>query len=297
MQSKQGEINTMQAVARGNWKAYWQLARLDRPIGSLLLLWPTLWALWLAAGGFPGWRLLAVFVLGVWLMRSAGCVINDFADRRVDGHVRRTARRPLPAGLLSVRQALGFFVLLVVAAFVLVLTLNRFTILLSVAGLGLAVVYPFMKRVTHLPQLVLGLAFSWAIPMAWAAVQGTLMPVTWLLFAANVLWTIAYDTWYAMVDRDDDLRIGVRSTAILFGRYDRLIIQLLQAAALGCLLLAGSLSALGWPWYVGLAVAAALFVRQSWWTRERDRDACFRAFLDNNQVGAVIFIGLWLALL
>lgn len=287
----------MQAVEVGNWKAYWQLARLDRPIGSLLLLWPTLWALWLAAGGWPGVRLLGVFVVGVWLMRSAGCVINDFADRKVDGHVRRTARRPLPAGLLSERQALGFFALLVLLSFGLVLTLNPFTILLSFAGLGLAVVYPFMKRVTHLPQVVLGLAFSWAIPMAWGAVQGTLTPVTWLLFAANVLWTIAYDTWYAMVDREDDLRIGVRSTAILFGRYDRLIIQLLQAGALACLWVAGCLSQLGWPWYAGLLVAAGLFVRQSWLTRQRERDACFRAFLENNQVGAVVFIGLWLALL
>lgn len=221
------------------WQAYWQLARLDKPIGSLLLLWPTLWSLWLAAGGWPGWQLLVVFVAGVWLMRSAGCVINDYADRHVDGHVKRTAARPLPAGRLGGRQALAFFGVLVLAAFALVLTLNRYTILLSLVGLLLAVVYPFMKRITHLPQLVLGLAFSWAIPMAWAAVQGQLGPVTWLLFLANALWTVAYDTYYAMVDRDDDLRIGVKSTAILFGRHDRHIIVALQAAML--LALAGRL--------------------------------------------------------
>ncbi len=279
------------------WQAYWQLARLDKPIGSLLLLWPTLWSLWLAAGGWPGWQLLVVFVAGVWLMRSAGCVINDYADRHVDGHVKRTAARPLPAGRLGGRQALAFFGVLVLAAFALVLTLNRYTILLSLVGLLLAVVYPFMKRITHLPQLVLGLAFSWAIPMAWAAVQGQLGLVTWLLFLANALWTVAYDTYYAMVDRDDDLRIGVKSTAILFGRHDRHIIVALQAAMLLALVLVGWLAALGWPFSVALLVCAGLFIQQAWSTRRRERDACFRAFLGNNRVGAVIFIGIALSLL
>lgn len=279
------------------WQAYWQLARLDKPIGSLLLLWPTLWSLWLAAGGWPGWQLLAVFIAGVWLMRSAGCVINDYADRHLDGHVKRTAARPLPAGRLGSRQALVFFAVLVLASFVLVLTLNRYTIALSLVGLLLAVVYPFMKRVTNLPQLVLGLAFSWAIPMAWAAVRGELVLTTWLLFLANALWTVAYDTYYAMVDRDDDLRIGVKSTAILFGRHDRTIILLLQAGMLVCLAVVAVISALGWPFMLAWCVAGGLFAEQYWSTRLRERDRCFQAFLGNNRVGAVLFAGIVLSLL
>lgn len=285
----------MQLVTRTPWAAYWQLARMDKPIGTLLLLWPTLWALWLASAGQPDWWALLVFTLGVFLMRSAGCVINDYADRHVDGHVKRTALRPLPAGRLTTRQALLFFAALVGLSFLLVLTLNRFTIALSLVGLVLAVLYPFMKRVTHLPQLVLGLAFSWSIPMAWAAVTGDLAWNTGLLFMANATWTVAYDTYYAMVDRDDDVRIGVKSTAILFGRHDLRIIALLQLATLLLLLLVGWLQALPWPFYGSLLVAAGLFAQQGWSARGRDREACFRAFLANNWVGAVIFLGIFLS--
>ena len=285
----------MQAVTTWPWRAYWQLARMDKPIGTLLLLWPTLWSLWLASAGSPPlWPLLAMG-LGVVLMRAAGCVINDYADRQVDGHVQRTAQRPLPAGQLTARQALVFFVLLAGLAFLLVLTLNRQTIALSVVGLLLAVIYPFMKRVTHLPQLVLGLAFSWSIPMAWVAVANELTVTTWLLFGANVLWTIAYDTYYAMVDREDDRRIGVKSTAILFGQYDLLMIALLQVTTLLILLLVGWLQQLNGLFYASVLVAAALFVYQGVSARNRDRQACFQAFLANNWVGCVIFGGILLS--
>ena len=285
----------MQAVTTWPWRAYWQLARMDKPIGTLLLLWPTLWSLWLASAGSPPlWPLLAMG-LGVVLMRAAGCVINDYADRQVDGHVQRTAQRPLPAGQLTARQALVFFALLVGLAFLLVLTLNRQTIALSVVGLLLAVIYPFMKRVTHLPQLVLGLAFSWSIPMAWVAVANELTVTTWLLFGANVLWTIAYDTYYAMVDREDDRRIGVKSTAILFGQYDLLMIALLQVTTLLTLLLVGWLQQLNGLFYASVLMAAALFVYQGVSARNRDRQACFQAFLANNWVGCVIFGGILLS--
>ena len=285
----------MQAVTTWPWRAYWQLARMDKPIGTLLLLWPTLWSLWLASAGSPPlWPLLAMG-LGVVLMRAAGCVINDYADRQVDGHVQRTAQRPLPAGQLTARQALVFFVLLVGLAFLLVLTLNRQTIALSVVGLLLAVIYPFMKRVTHLPQLVLGLAFSWSIPMAWVAVANELTVTTWLLFGANVLWTIAYDTYYAMVDREDDRRIGIKSTALLFGQYDLLMIALLQVTTLLTLLLVGWLQQLNGLFYASVLMAAALFVYQGVSARNRDRQACFQAFLANNWVGCVIFGGILLS--
>lgn len=285
----------MQAVTIWPWRAYWQLARMDKPIGTLLLLWPTLWSVWLASAGSPPlWPLLAMG-LGVVLMRAAGCVINDYADRQVDGHVQRTAQRPLPAGQLTARQALVFFALLVGLAFLLVLTLNRQTIALSVVGLLLAVIYPFMKRVTHLPQLVLGLAFSWSIPMAWVAVANELTLTTWLLFGANVLWTIAYDTYYAMVDREDDRRIGVKSTALLFGQYDLLMIALLQVTTLLILLLVGWVQQLNGLFYASVLVAAALFVYQGVSARNRDRQACFQAFLANNWVGCVIFGGILLS--
>ncbi len=285
----------MQAVTTWPWRAYWQLARMDKPIGTLLLLWPTLWSLWLASAGSPPlWPLLAMG-LGVVLMRAAGCVINDYADRQVDGHVQRTAQRPLPAGQLTARQALVFFVLLAGLAFLLVLTLNCQTIALSVVGLLLAVIYPFMKRVTHLPQLVLGLAFSWSIPMAWVAVANELTLTTWLLFGANVLWTIAYDTYYALVDREDDRRIGIKSTALLFGQYDLLMIALLQVTTLLTLLLVGWLQQLNGLFYASVLVAAALFVYQGVSARNRDRQACFQAFLANNWVGCVIFGGILLS--
>ncbi|SIO20511.1 4-hydroxybenzoate octaprenyltransferase [Salinivibrio sp. ES.052] len=276
--------------------AFGQLARLDRPIGTLLLLWPTLWALFLAADGMPSLLTLVVFVLGVYMMRAAGCVINDYADRHFDGHVKRTKDRPLPAGRISEKEALGFFIMLVFGAFLLVLTQNRLTIQLSFVGVALAFIYPFMKRYTHLPQLVLGLAFSWAIPMAFAAAQNALPPVVWLLFLANICWTIAYDTLYAMVDRDDDVKIGIKSTAILFGCWDKATVGGLQLLTLGLLMLAGQWLALSPAYQWSLLAAFALFVYQQYLARERERMACFKAFLNNNYVGLVIFIGVLLGI-
>ncbi len=277
--------------------AYHRLMRTDKPIGALLLLWPTLWALWLATPGTPPLTILMVFVAGVWLMRAAGCVINDYADRKFDGHVKRTANRPLPGGAVTEREALTLFALLVVTAFLLVLTLNTMTILLSVAGLALAWVYPFMKRYTHLPQVVLGAAFGWAIPMAFAAVSESLPLSCWLMFLANILWAVAYDTQYAMVDRDDDVKIGVKSTAILFGRYDKLIIGLLQAGVVALMVAIGVLNGLGGAWYWAILLAAALFVFQQKLIAGREREACFRAFMNNNYVGLVLFLGLMLSVM
>lgn len=273
-------------------EAFWQLTRMNRPIGSLLLLWPTLWALFLAADGLPDWHVLIVFVLGVIFMRSAGCVINDFADRKVDGHVKRTANRPLPSGLISSKEALSLFAVLVVCSFLLVLTMNTLTIMLSGIGIVLAIAYPFMKRVTYLPQFVLGLAFSWAIPMAYAAESNQVPPEAWLLFVINALWTIAYDTQYAMVDRDDDVKIGIKSTAILFGRYDKTIIGLLQLSVLALLIVLGSQLALSGIYYWGILAAAGFFVYQQWLIKGREREACFKAFLNNNYVGGLIFIAI-----
>lgn len=278
-------------------KAYWQLTRMDRPIGSLLLLWPTLWALFLAADGLPDLHVLVVFVLGVVMMRAAGCVINDYADRNFDGHVKRTKARPLPSGLVTEKEALALFGLLVLGAFLLVLTLDPLTIKLSVVAVLLASVYPFMKRYTHMPQLVLGMAFSWAIPMAYAAQSGELPPVAWMLFLANVAWTVAYDTLYAMVDRDDDLKIGIKSSAILFGRVDKIAVGILQLATVLLLVLVGDLSGLSAIYYWFLLAASALFVYQQWLARGRERDPCFKAFLNNNYVGMLVFTGIALAVL
>ncbi len=278
-------------------RAYWQLTRMDRPIGSLLLLWPTIWALILAARGMPDWKVLAVFVIGVFAMRSAGCVINDFADRKVDGHVKRTAQRPLPAGKVTAREAFTLFLVLSLLSFLLVLTMNPLTIKLSFAGLVLAFIYPFMKRYTHLPQFFLGLAFSWSIPMAWAAQAGELPLVAWYLFVINVLWTVAYDTQYAMVDRDDDLLIGVKSTAILFGRFDKLIIGVLQLLTVAMLIALGYSYQLGASYYWGLLAASGLFVYQQHLIRHRERMPCFQAFLNNNYVGMAIAAGLFISFL
>ena len=272
---------------------YWQLARLDRPIGSLLLLWPTWWALWLAARGWPGLHLFAVFTLGVLLMRAAGCAINDFADRNIDGHVKRTAQRPLATGQVTPAGALALFAGLCLAAFALVLTTNKLTILLSLPAVVLAFCYPFAKRYTHLPQVVLGAAFSMGIPMAFAASTNEVPPQAWLLYTANLLWTVAYDTFYAMVDRDDDVKIGVKSTAVLFGELDRAMTGALQLLVLFALLLVGQRFDLGAAYFAGLVVAAALFGYQQWLIRERQRDACFRAFLNNNWVGAAVFFGIF----
>ncbi|MCG6405089.1 4-hydroxybenzoate octaprenyltransferase [Vibrio fluvialis] len=276
-------------------RAYWQLTRMDRPIGSLLLLWPTIWALILAARGMPDLKVLAVFVIGVFAMRSAGCVINDFADRKVDGHVKRTAQRPLPAGKVTAREAFTLFLVLSLLSFLLVLTMNPLTIKLSFAGLVLAFIYPFMKRYTHLPQFFLGLAFSWSIPMAWAAQAGELPLVAWYLFVINVLWTVAYDTQYAMVDRDDDLLIGVKSTAILFGRFDKLIIGVLQLLTVAMLITLGYSYQLGASYYWGLLAASGLFVYQQHLIRHRERMPCFQAFLNNNYVGMAIAVGLFIS--
>ncbi|WP_236250523.1 4-hydroxybenzoate octaprenyltransferase [Microbulbifer sp. ALW1] len=271
---------------------YWQLARLDRPIGSLLLLWPTWWALWIAAKGWPGLHLFAVFTLGVILTRAAGCAINDFADRGIDGHVKRTNQRPLATGAATPRGALMLFAGLMLLAFLLVLTTNTLTILMSLPALALAFCYPFAKRYTHLPQVVLGAAFSMGIPMAFAAVTGEIPATAWLIFTANLLWTVAYDTFYAMVDRDDDLKIGVKSTAILFGDMDRIMTACLQGMVIVALLMLAGRADLGGLYYAGVAVAAGLFGYQQWLIRDRERDPCFTAFLNNNWVGAAIFAGI-----
>lgn len=269
-----------------------QLMRLDKPIGIYLLLWPTLWALWIAAEGVPSAKNLFIFVAGVILMRAAGCVINDYADRKVDGHVSRTRARPLASGRISPREALVLFAVLVAASFVLVLFTNATTIWLSFGGLALAACYPFMKRYTYYPQVVLGAAFSWGMPMAFTAETGSLPPEAWLLYIANLLWTVAYDTYYAMTDREDDLKIGVKSTAILFGEADRLIIATLQGLALLCLLLAGSRFELGAAFYCGLLAAAGCFAWQWHMTRNRKPMACFNAFLHNHWAGLAIFLGI-----
>ncbi|WP_409424814.1 4-hydroxybenzoate octaprenyltransferase [Pseudoalteromonas sp. RW-H-Ap-1] len=271
---------------------YIQLMRIDKPIGTLLLLWPTYWALWIANDGLPNLTNFIVFTLGVIVMRSAGCVINDFADRKIDGSVKRTCQRPLATGAVSSGEAISLFLLLVVIAFILVLLLNTNTILLSFGALALAFCYPFMKRYTQLPQVVLGAAFGWAIPMAYMASTNSLPVQAWLLFIANICWTVAYDTMYAMVDRDDDLKIGVKSTAILFASYDRHIIALLNFSFFALMVLIGLMNQIGFGFWLGLAVAAMLLVYQQRLIHLRQRDNCFKAFLNNHYVGLAIFIGL-----
>ncbi|MDV5227146.1 4-hydroxybenzoate octaprenyltransferase [Providencia rettgeri] len=279
-------------MALTKWHAYSRLMRIDRPIGSLLLLWPTYWALWIAAQSIPSLHILIVFTAGVFLMRAAGCVINDFADRHFDGHVERTKHRPLPSGDVTEKEAKILFAALVGLSFLLVLTLNAMTIWLSIAGLALAWIYPFVKRVSNLPQVVLGAAFGWSIPMGFSAVSESLPFVCWLLFLVNILWSVIYDTQYAMVDRDDDLKIGVKSTAILFGQYDKLIIGVLQVVMLGLLVAIGLLAQLGITYYVCLLLAALLFVYQQKLMVNRERAPCFKAFMNNNYVGFILFIGI-----
>src|SRR3569833_935076 len=266
--------------------------RLDRPIGSLLLLWPTLWALWIAGAGHPDSKVVGVFVAGVFLMRSAGCVINDYADRHVEPHETRTRARPLAAGRVMLRGVLWLFAVLCLAAFTLVLTMNMLTILMSFGAVALAALYPFMKRYTHLPQVVLGMAFGWSIPMAFAAETGSVPPLAWLLFVANVLWTTAYDTMYGMVARDDDIRIGVKSTAVQFGDADRVLIALLQGMALIALVLIGKQAGLGIYYHAGLATTTTQALYQLYLIRHRVGAACFKAFLNNNWFGAAVFAGL-----
>ena len=279
-------------AARGGWRAYARLMRLHRPIGTLLLLWPTLWALWLAAEGLPDLDVLAVFVLGTLLMRSAGCVINDYADRHFDGHVERTRDRPLATGEVEPRRALALFGVLVLAAGLLVLTRNALTIQLAFVAVALAAVYPFMKRHTYLPQVWLGAAFAWSVPMGFAAQTGAVPPLAWLLLSAVVLWVLVYDTQYAMVDREDDLRIGIKSTAILFDDADRPVIGILQGLLLVDLWLVGRQAELGLPYLLGLGAAAALAVYQQWLIRARAPAGCFRAFLNNNWFGLAVFAGI-----
>ncbi|AFJ02471.1 4-hydroxybenzoate polyprenyltransferase [Methylophaga frappieri] len=267
----------------------WQLTRLDRPIGILLLLWPTLMALWIAAEGVPDAQILLIFVAGVVLMRSAGCAINDFADRHVDGQVWRTENRPLATGKLRPWHAVMVFIILTLMAFLLVLQLNQLTIQLSLVAVLLAFCYPFMKRYTYFPQLVLGMAFGWAIPMAFAAQTSSVPAIAWLLFVANIVWTIVYDTFYAMADRFDDLQAGVKSTAILFGSQDRLIQAGLQGVFLLLMLLVGWQLSFNALFYLAIVIVSALFGYQQWLIRDREPKACLQAFLNNNYVGAVLF--------
>lgn len=271
---------------------YAYLMRLHKPIGIFLLLWPTLWALWIAGQGRPDFKVFSVFVAGVVLMRSAGCVINDYADRNFDPHVARTRDRPIAAGRVSPREALLLFFALSMLAFLLVLLMNALTVWLSLAGGLLAASYPFMKRYTHLPQVYLGAAFGWAVPMAFAAQTGAVPRTAWLLFVATVLWATAYDTMYGMVDREDDRKIGVRSTAILFGDADRTIIGIIQLLALSALALAGQAAGLGGFYYFGLLLAAGLALYQQFLIRERKPEQCFKAFLNNNWFGAAVFSGI-----
>lgn len=273
---------------------YLALIRFDRPIGTYLLLWPTLWALWIAAEGTPDFKLLVIFSLGTFLMRSAGCAINDYADRHIDGQVKRTSNRPIVTGKISPRSALLFAAVLCILAFLLVLSTNQKTVLLSFAAAALAACYPFMKRYTHLPQIVLGAAFAWSIPMAFAAQQNAMPALLWLIYLAVLLWTTAYDTFYAMVDRDDDIIIGVKSTAILFGKQDRLITALLQLMMIMVMIMVGFQFNLGNWYFAGLAGAAVLFAYQQYLIRYRDRDDCLKAFLNNQWVGAIIFAGIFL---
>jgi 4-hydroxybenzoate polyprenyltransferase len=276
-------------------KIYSALTRFDKPIGSYLLLWPTLWALWIASEGKPDAELVVVFTLGVFLTRSAGCVINDIADRKIDGQVKRTANRPLAQGLIATKEAVLLFILLMASAFLLVLlTTNSMTVYLSFAALALAFTYPFMKRYTQLPQLVLGAAFGFGIPMAFTATMEQIPLIAWLLYFAKIAWTVAYDTMYAMVDRDDDLKIGVKSTAILFAKHDNSINALLQIVTLSLLIAVGIIANLGSFFYLGLMAMSGFFIYQQYLTRHRERDKCFKAFLNNHYAGLTVFIALML---
>lgn len=295
--NKYGFLNSVNHVM--NWdhikeKAYFYalLMRLNRPIGVYLLLWPTVWALWIAGEGNPDTGVTLVFVLGVVLMRSAGCVINDYADRDFDPHVSRTSNRPIAAGNVKPKEALLLFVMLCLAAFTLVLTMNWLTVGLSVGGVVLAAIYPFMKRYTYLPQVFLGLAFGWAIPMAFAAQTGEVPVIAWLLLTATVLWATAYDSMYAMMDVEDDLKIGVKSTAILFGEADKIIIGSMQVMFLITMVIVGNRLELGQYYFASLGAAALLVVYQQFLIRDRDPEGCFKAFLNNQWFGAVIFVGL-----
>jgi 4-hydroxybenzoate polyprenyltransferase len=271
---------------------YGRLIRVHKPIGTFLLLWPTLWALWIAGQGHPRWDIVFIFICGVFLMRSAGCVINDYADRNFDGHVARTKDRPLVTGEVTPKEALILFGALVFIAFGLVLFLNPLTILLAPGGLILACLYPFAKRYTYWPQVVLGAAYAWSIPMAFSAQTNHVPAIAWLIYAITLLWVVVYDTMYAMVDREDDKKIGIKTTALLFGKYDRLVIGFFQCAVIGLLIFLGYQLRLGLAYYMGLICAAGLFVYQQILIRDRQPRQCFKAFLNNSWVGVVIWIGL-----
>ena len=277
---------------RERLEQYSSLVRLDRPIGTYLLLWPALSALWIAGHGKPDPLVLCVIVVGTVLMRSAGCAINDFADRHIDGRVQRTQHRPLATGRVSPREAVLVFVVLTGLAFGLVLLLNRFTIYLSLGGAVLAAAYPFAKRYTHLPQVVLGMAYAWAVPMAFAAQTNSLPKEAWLMYVITVVWAVIYDTMYAMVDREDDLKIGVKSTAILFGEADRVILLMLQLMMFAGLSLLGKQAGLGKYYWLGMAIAALLAAYQQLLIRKHEPAMCFRAFLNNNWLGAILFIAI-----
>lgn len=273
-------------------KQYWLLARFDKPIGTLILLWPALWALWLASDGEPDLTVLIIICLGVVIMRAAGCVINDYADRDFDPYVQRTRLRPIASGKVKPKEALIVFFALCLCAFCLVLFLNIYTILLSFIGAFLAASYPFMKRYTHLPQAYLGVAFGWAVPMSFSAQINNIPLAAWLLYLTVVLWALVYDTMYAMVDKEDDLKIGVKSTAILFGDYDRHIMSVLQIVILGLLVLVGQIEQLGWAYYLSILVAGLLSIYQQKLIFYREKSLCFKAFLASNWFGMAIFAGL-----
>ena len=290
-------LRGLPASWRGKARDYLVLVRMDRPVGALLLLWPTWWALWLAAGDFPPWRPFLIFTVGVFLMRSAGCAINDYADRNLDPQVQRTAGRPLAAGRVKPGEALLIFVILSLVSFALVLAFtNTLTIELSFVGAALAALYPFSKRYTSLPQVVLGAAFGWGIPMSFAAITNSVPPLAWLLFLGNVLFSTIYDTEYAMVDREDDIRVGARSTAILFGDADLPILGVLMGTFLLCMALVGARAHLIWPHWLALATTAGLFAWQLWTMRDRSRAHCFAAFRNNNWAGCVLWAGILFSL-
>lgn len=274
---------------------YLKLTRMDKPIGSLLLLWPTLWGLWFAGAGHPDWRVVAIFVLGTILMRSAGCVINDYADRDFDGHVERTQNRPMAAGLVSPKEALWLATILALLAFLLVLPLNPLTRWMSIPAVFVAASYPFTKRFLAIPQAYLGIAFGFGIPMAYAALTNTLPPIAWILLVGNMFWSIAYDTAYAMTDREDDLKIGIKTSAITFGRFDVAAVMLCHFVFLAVMAWAGWTSGRGWIYAVALLGALALMLFQQFpLIKDRNPQRCFKAFLTNNRIGGVIFVGLLL---
>ncbi|MFA6014606.1 MAG: 4-hydroxybenzoate octaprenyltransferase [Gallionellaceae bacterium] len=275
---------------------YFQLARLHRPIGILLLLWPTLWAIWLASNGHPSWLILFIFTIGTVLMRSAGCVINDYADRDIDKHVKRTRERPLTSGKVTSKEALWLAFGLTLLAFLMILPLNKLTLLLSIPAVILAGSYPFTKRFLAIPQAYLGIAFGFGIPMAFAAIQGAVPPLAWILLLANIFWCVAYDTEYAMVDRDDDIHLGIHSSALFFGKYDVLAVMICYVLALALLAWVGILAGLGGLYFAGLIAAAGIVIYHYFLIKNRSRETCFKAFMHNTWFGAAVFAGIVLDL-